>query len=142
MPDNETILHEWFDQVWNQKDTALIDELMTDETKHHGLAGPDGGAITGLDNFKGFHQAFLNAFPDLHVEVNDVVMEGDKIAARCTVTGTHLGDGLGFAPTGKKVRFTGGGICHMKDGKFTEIWNEYDFMKMHADLGTLVLNLG
>lgn len=135
-----TVLHRWFEEVWNQQRTDTIDELMSDDTIHHGLAGPDGGQIRGLDAFKAFHQAFINAMPDLHVEVEDVITDGDKMASRCTVTGTHTGDGLGFPATGRPVRFTGSGVCIFRDGRFVEVWNEFDFMKMHTDLGTLTLN--
>ncbi len=139
--DYPTILHRWFEEVWNQKRAETIDELFSDQTLNHGLAGPDGETIRGSENFKPFHRAFLNAFPDLRVEVHDVVSEGEKIAMRCTVTGTHTGDGLGFAATGRDVKFTGSGMCIFRDGKFTEVWNEFDFMKMHSDLGTLSLKL-
>lgn len=142
MPEEyKTIMHRWFDEVWNQQRTDTIDELMTDETIHHGLAKPDGEAISRLDDFKNFHRAFINAFPDLHVEVEDVMTDGNKLAVRCSVTGTHTGDGLGFAPTNQRVEFTGGGMCIFEDGKFTEVWNEFDFMKMHTQMGTVKLDL-
>ena len=136
----ETVLHRWFDEVWNQKRTDTIDELMSEDTIHHGLAGPDGVEVTGLAAFKDFHSKFLAAFPDLHIEVGDVISDGDKMAVRCTVTGTHSGEGLGFAPTNQRVEFTGSGICTYRDGKFVEVWNEFDFMKMHTQMNTVSLN--
>ena len=98
-------------------------------------------ALRGPAGFKTLHRAFLAAYPDLKIEVEDTVSEGDKIAARCKVTATHLGDGLGVSPTNQPVEFTGLTIIKLKDGKIIEAWNEFDFMKMYGQLGALTLNL-
>lgn len=137
----ETLLHRWFDEVWNEKREQTIDEMMTDETVHHGLGGAEGDAVRGIEDFKNFHRSFLQIFPDIQVTVEDVVADGEKIAARYTARGTHAGDGLGIAPTNQKVEFTGAGICKVKEGKFVEVWNEIDFMKMYSQLGVLRLDL-
>ena len=68
-------------------------------------------------------------------------IDGDKIAARCKVTGTHDGHGIGVAPTSAPVEFTGMTIVKVKDGKIVEAWNEFDFMKMYTQVGALTLNL-
>lgn len=132
----DTVLHRWFDQVWNQQRTDTIDELMTDDTRHYGLSGPGGEPVTGLDNFKAFHKTFLAAFPDLHVTVDDVVSEGSKISGRYTVTGINRGPLNDQDPTHVKVEFAGFGMCTMESGKFVEVWNYVDFPKMQNDLQT------
>lgn len=129
-----TLLHRWFQEVWNEKNAATIRELLTEESIHHGLSGPGGDTVRGSADFEKFHSDFLAAFPDLKVELSDVITDGDKLAARFTVTGTQAGPLNGIPPTGKKVRFTGSGICRVKDGKFDEVWNEIDFLKMQYDL--------
>lgn len=129
-----TLLHRWFQEVWNEKNAATIRELLTEDSIHHGLSGPGGDTVRGSADFEKFHADFLAAFPDLKVELSDVITDGDKLAARFTVTGTQAGPLDGMPPTGKKVRFTGSGICTVKDGKFGEVWNEIDFMKMQYDL--------
>ena len=106
-----TLLHRWFDEVWNQKRTDTIGEMMSERTLHHGLTGPGGPPVSGLANFREFHASFLTAFPDLEVEVHDVVTEGDKMACRYTVTGTQLGPLSELEPSRVKVDFTGGGMC-------------------------------
>ena len=137
----ETLMHQWFDEVWNEKREAAIDEMLSEETVHHGLGGVEGEPVRGIENFKSFHRNFLQVFPDLQVTVEDVVSDGEKMAARYTARGTHAGDGLGIAPTNRTVEFTGSGICSVKDGKFVEVWNEVDFMKMYSQLGVLKLDL-
>jgi predicted ester cyclase len=67
------------------------------------------------------------------------MVEGDKIAARCTVRGTHAGDGLGLAATNMPVEFTGICIVRVRDGKIIEAWNNFDFMSMFQQVGALAL---
>ena len=137
MPEYPSLLHRWFDEVWNQKREEAIDEMMTEDVVIHGLGAEP---IVGRENFKPFFRQFSSAIPDIHVTVEDVVTEGDKMSCRCTVRGTHTGEGLGFAPTNQAVEFTGGGLCIVKDGKFQEVWNEFDFMRMHTQMGVLSFN--
>jgi len=134
MPDNRELMHKWFDEVWNKKNASAIREMLSEDSIHHGLSGPGGPPVRGFEDFEKFHSDFLNAFPDLRVELQDVVADGEKVAARYTVTGTQRGPLPGIDATGKKVRFTGGGLCVIKDGKFIEVWNEVDFPKMQYDL--------
>jgi len=70
-----------------------------------------------------------------------VVVEGDKIATRCRVTGSHQGHGIGLAPTNQPVEFTGMVIVRVRDGKIVEAWNEFNFMEMYKQVGALTLNL-
>jgi predicted ester cyclase len=137
----ETFIHRWFEEVWNNRSEKAIDEMFAEEGIANGLSDPDGNPLRGPEGFKTLHRAFLAAYPDLKIEVEDTVSEGDKIAARCKVTATHLGDGLGVSPTNQPVEFTGLTIVKIRDGKIVEAWNEFDFMKMYGQLGALTLNL-
>jgi predicted ester cyclase len=132
-----TLLHRWFDEVWNQKREEAIDEMMTEDVIIHGLGDEP---IVGRENFKLFFLFFISDFPDFLVWVEGVVAGGEKLRCRCTVRGTHTGEGLGFAPTNQPVEFTGGGLCQLTDGRFSEVWNEFDFMKMNTQMGVLSFN--
>ena len=134
----ETLLHRWFDEVWNQQREDAIDEMMTEDVVIHGLGDEP---IVGRENFKPFFRSFISAFPDIHVTVEDAIEAGDKMSCRCSVRGTHTGEGLGFAPTNKPVEFTGGGLCTVRDGRFSEVWNEFDFMRMNTQMGVLSFNV-
>jgi len=131
-----TLLHRWFDEVWNQNLTDKIDEMMYETTLHNGLTGPGGPPVSGIANFKEFHKSFREAFPDIQVTVHDVITEGDKMACRYTVTGTQRGPLSELEPSHVKVEFTGGGICKLEGGKFVEVWNQIDFSKMLYDIQT------
>ena len=133
--DKRTIAHEWFERVWNKRETAAIDELLDDDAVVNGLATAEGSAMRGPSGFKGIHAAFLGAFPDLRIDVEDCVEQGDPLAFRCVVRGTHLGDGLGMPPTGHRVEFAGMGFLRAEGRKIVEAWNTFDFQQMNNQLG-------
>lgn len=134
-------IHRWFEEVWNKKREGAVDEMMARDGVAHGLTDPDGNEIVGPESFKKLQRAFLSAYPDLKIVVEDTVAEGDKIAARCRVTGSHAGHGIGVAPTNHPVEFTGMLMVRVKDGKIAEAWNEFNFMEMYSQVGALTLNL-
>jgi predicted ester cyclase len=134
---NATFIHRWFEEVWNQKNEAAVDEMLADGSTAHGLTETDGSPITGPESFKRFHRSFVSAYPDLRVTVEDTIVEGDKIVARCRVSGTHGGEGIGLMPTNRQVEFTGVAIVRVMDGKILEAWNEFDFLKMYTQLGAV-----
>ena len=136
----ETFMHRWFEEVWNQKNEKAIDEMLAEDGIAHGLKSSDGETIRGAEKYKELFRGFQQAFPDIKITVEDTVTEGDKIAARCRVTATHTGEGIGFAPSGQPVEFTGMTIVRIENDKIVEAWNEFDFMKMFTQCGALTLN--
>ena len=135
--ENDTVLHRWFEEVWNKGRAEAIDEMFADDGIAHGLTDAGGNELRGPAHFKSFFYSFRDAFPDIQVTIEDTVAEGDKLAARCTVKGTHAGGGLGFAATNQPVAFTGICIVRIKDGKIVEAWNNFDFMAMFQQLGAI-----
>ena len=112
MTDKEpTLIHRWFEEVWNKGRAEAMDEMFDCDGIAHGLTDESGNELCGPEGFKPFFQSFRNAFPDIEVIVEDTVVEGDKIAARCTVKGTHAGEGIGLAATNRRVEFTGMSYC-------------------------------
>jgi len=79
------------------------------------------------------------AFPDIHLEVEDTVAEGDLVAFRGTFTGTHLGDGMGIAPTGRFLEVRGMSMGRWREGCLVEGWNHHDLLSLYRGLGLLRL---
>jgi steroid delta-isomerase-like uncharacterized protein len=129
-----THLERWFEEVWNKGSVEAIDEMLSPESKGQGLRSADGKHVDDMTAFKEFHRNLRSAFPDIKITVEDTVTEGDKQVARCLVTGTHTGEGLGRPATGKKVKFHGMSMIRMKDGKTVESWNNFDFLTMQRQL--------
>lgn len=136
-----TLLHRWFEEVWNQKREDTIDELFSADGIANGLTDENGNPLVGPEGFKVLHRNFLSAFPDFHMTVEDSVIEGDKIAARIRLKATHTGEGIGVAPTNRAVEFSGMCFVHIKDGKIAEAWNEIDFQSLYTQVGALSLDL-
>jgi len=132
---NKQLVRRWFEEVWNQRREAAIETMMNPGCQIHGLGDGD-MVLIGPEGFKTFHRSFCSAFPDLHLTVDDVVAEGDKIAVRWTATMTHTGDGLGFPASGKKVSMSGSTIGVVKNGMLDAGWNHMDITGLFAKLKT------
>jgi steroid delta-isomerase-like uncharacterized protein len=135
--ENKALIKRWFEEVWNQGNSELIDELLAEDGLIHGLLDASGNPVEGLAGFHNFHDQFRGAFPDLIVNVEDVIAEGDKVVARCSVRGKHTGDQLGFAATNSPIQFEGVAIVRIENGKIAEAWNHFDFLEMNKQLGVL-----
>jgi steroid delta-isomerase-like uncharacterized protein len=77
------------------------------------------------------------AFPDLHVSVEDLIAEGDKVVSRNTVTGTHKGEYMGRPPTGKSVTYNEIFIMRFVDGRIAETWGVVDVLAQMRQLGVI-----
>jgi steroid delta-isomerase-like uncharacterized protein len=135
--ENKAIVRRWFEEVWNRGRAEAIDELFAAGGTAHGLADETGEPLRGPANFRVFHGKFREAFPDIEVTIEDVIAEGDKVAARCSVRGRHQSDSLGFAATARPVEFTGMTFARVEGGQIAEAWNNFDFMAMFQQLGVL-----
>lgn len=135
--ENKALIQRWFEEVWNQGNSNTIDELLDENGVIHGLADATGQPVRGLQAFHDFHDQFRGAFSDLYVSVDDVIAEGDRVVARCSVRGKHTGESLGFAATHAPIQFEGIAIIRVKDGKIVEAWNQFDFLEMNKQLGVL-----
>jgi steroid delta-isomerase-like uncharacterized protein len=131
---NKALMRQWFEEVWNQGNTAAIDQLLAPTAVIHGL-GTD--AMHGPAGFKPFHAAYRNAFPDVRIRIDGVVAEGNMVSVRWSGTGTHTGDGLGFAATNRAVTFSGMTCGRVEGGKLAEGWNVFDQLGMLQQLGVV-----
>jgi predicted ester cyclase len=91
-------------------------------------------------NFEGlkmFYNALWAAFPDSHLEFDDIVVQGDKVAARFTFSGTQKGELMGIPPTDRKVSVQGMRFFIFKGTKCIETWNLTDMLSMIQQLGVI-----
>lgn len=91
----------------------------------------------GQEGRRLFASDFFEAFPDLQVQADDVLAEGDRLVTRWTATGTHLGSLMGIPPTGKTVRVTGIAIDRMQNGQSVEHWEVMDQLGLMQQLGVI-----
>jgi steroid delta-isomerase-like uncharacterized protein len=90
---------------------------------------------TGAQAMKEVFARLRRAFPDLHVTVDDLIEEADKVVGRNTVTGTHQGEYMGLAPTGKPVSYDEIFIFRFANGRITETWGVVDVFSQMQQLG-------
>lgn len=135
--ENKAVVQRWFDEVWNEGRADAIDELFDENGIAHGLSDEPSNPLKGPANFRPFHTVFREAFPNMKIVVDDMVAEGDKVAARCSVHAQHEGAFMGKAATQSAVAFTGITIVRIANGKIVEAWNNFDFMTLHRQVGLL-----
>ena len=128
---NHALMRRFIDEVWNKGNLDVADEIFHPEATSPSAPGlPPGGA--GVKVIAG---AFRSAFPDYWMEITHLVAEDTRVAARFRQGGTHTGDLMGIAPTGKKVEWTEIGILRVADGKVVESWYDVDMLGLMGQLG-------
>jgi predicted ester cyclase len=94
------------------------------------------GAANGHEGFRKVLGSFVDAFPDLRLEVQFVIADGDRVVFYISTTGTHRGLFMGKAPTGNTFKVNGVDIFRFNDeGKISEHWGVFDTFGMLAQLG-------
>jgi steroid delta-isomerase-like uncharacterized protein len=131
--ENVALVRRWFEEVWNQKRSETIRELLAPDCVAHG-ASETGEDLQGPEGFLELHARLVDAFPDMHIEVQDCFAAGDKIAVRWTATMHHLGNGLGIEATGAEVKITGMGLARIVEGKVLETWDSWDKLAMFQQI--------
>jgi len=116
---NKGIVRRSVDEFWNKGDIAAVDELYATNYVNHDPAAPDRRDLEGL---KQWARAVFGGMPDLHVTIEDMIAEGDKVTKRYTTRFTWTGEFMGMPPTGKQATEHGTSIYRIVDGKIVEIW--------------------
>ena len=134
--ENKAVVRRWFEEVWNQGREATIDELFPAEGVAHGL-GDSESDVHGPTEFKLFAANIRGSIPNTRIRVEDILSEGDRVAVRVILEGTHTGQGLGVPPTGRRVSIQWIIILRMVDGQIVEAWNSYDQLGLLRQIGAL-----
>ena len=134
--ENKALVRRWFDEVWNQGREATIEELFPTEGVAHGLGDSEADA-RGPAEFRPFVANIRSSIPDVHIDVDDILAEGDRVAVRITLKGTHSGMGLGVPPTEGKVSIQGIIIVRIVHGQIVEAWNSYDQLGLLRQIGVM-----
>ncbi len=125
----------FFDEVFSEGRLDLVDELFATDYVGH----PSGyeQATRGPEGVKEYVGGLRGAASDLTVNVEDQVAEGDKVVTRWIAQGTHDGELMGIAPTGRSATVTGITIQRLQDGRVVEGWTNWDLMGLLQQLGVV-----
>jgi steroid delta-isomerase-like uncharacterized protein len=121
--------------VWEEGNIDLVDELLAPDYVNHTPASPD--QPTGPEGVKGVVTMFRSAMPDLRVVIEDMIAEGEKVAVRYTLEGTHEGELFGIPPTGKRLSIKSIAVERVSGGKIREHWRITDSLDMMQQLGVM-----
>jgi len=133
IPKDPEAIATWFvEDVWNKGDYRLAGQMFTADAVLH-VRGQDFHLMPkfGLQVV----QNWRGAFPDFHFQLEDMIVQGNKVALRIPFTGTHQGKFRGLEPTGKKINVTETLVLRLESGKIAEMWEDYDEYGLRIQLG-------
>ncbi len=133
--ENANTVRKVIDEIWNRGQMAMADMFFTADYIDHDPATTS--TMRGPEAVKQNATMYRTAFPDLHLNVEETISDGDHVATRWTSTGTHTGDLQGIAPTGKSTTSTGITIARFVDGKIAEEWANWDTLGLMRQLGVV-----
>ena len=124
-----------FWEVWEEGDIDRLDELLAPDYVNHTLAAPD--LPPGPEGVKEVVRMFRSGMPDLRVNIEDMIAEGDRVATRYALEGTHGGVLFGVAPTGRHLSIKSMTVERVSGGKIVEHWRVTDELDMMRQLGAI-----
>lgn len=122
---NKVVIKRWFDEFNKGKNAALavIDEAIAPDYVMHDVTA---GELHGKEELRRFLQQHLEAFPDLSMKLEDLIVEGDRAVYRYTISGTHRGPLMGYPPTNKRIEIACMTMGRLVNGKIAEEWQIWD----------------
>lgn len=132
--ENKAIELRFIEEVVNKGNLAVIDEIVDAN-----FVQPDAtpGITPDREGMKQFFAMAHSASPDFHSTLEDMFAEGDKVVQRFTARGTHKGEWMGIAPTGKQMTASGIAIHRITGGKIVEGWTSMDMLGVMVQLGVV-----
>lgn len=126
------LLDRYITEVWDAGDPRAVERFASESFRRHTSPG-----AKPLDRDQQIErlEGFRAAFPDISIEIDDVIADRDLVAFRSTMRGTHEGEFLGIAPTGRQVAVGLVDMVRIEDGRFVEQWGGPDMLDLLEQLG-------
>ena len=131
--DNKNIVRRFFEEGPSKGDLSAANELLAPNFALH-TPLPSAPGIQGMNDVI---TACRAAFEHLNVTIDDMLADGDRVAARFTARGMHKGAFMGLPPTGKSITMTGIEIFRIENGKIAELWGESNLLGLMQQLGII-----
>jgi steroid delta-isomerase-like uncharacterized protein len=131
---NKEIVRRVVEELWNKGKLYIIDEVFDPDYKHF---DPGNATVSDLDSFRTYVEVMHTSFPDMHVEISDMIAEGDSVAKLWKMQGTFMADFFGIPATNRPVSLSGITVYQLADGKVKEcIWG-YDSLGLMLQMGVI-----
>ncbi|NUR99730.1 MAG: ester cyclase [Kribbellaceae bacterium] len=130
---NKAVVKDFIDGLFSKGDLGAVDTYLAEDFVAHNA--PGFGATPDREGFRHAGAVIRAAFPDWHSELHDLIAEDDLVVERFTASGTHRGEVMGVAPTGRTVTLPGINIFRLRDGLIVERWGQLDELGLLRQLG-------
>jgi steroid delta-isomerase-like uncharacterized protein len=130
---NKTLARRWFEDLFSRGDLDAAEEILSAEFLDHLPREEE----RGIEELKDYLSVYRTAFPDIEGTVEEIVAEADKVVVRWRSRGTHQGEFMGVAPTGRDVTFTGMRLFRIAENKIAESWVNIDERGLQEQLGAV-----
>jgi steroid delta-isomerase-like uncharacterized protein len=132
---NKAIARRWSEELWTQGRLYVADEIVAPDYVRHDPSDPV--PVSGPEGVKRLVTMVRTALPDMRIEIEDLIAEGDLVVSRYHSTATDTGGYMGRPPTGKTTRTTAIQIFRIMDGKIVESWANRDDLGVLQQLGMI-----
>ena len=132
---NKQIVDEFIQALFTRGELEAVDRYLTPDFVNHDPTFPDQPG--DRESMRGASEVMRAAFPDWHSDLEELIAAGDKVVERFTASGTHEGELMGIAPTGRTVTLPGINIFRLQDGKIVERWGKLDMLGFMQQLGAV-----
>ncbi len=115
----KALVEKFYHHMWNRADTSLTPDIFHEDFTFRGSLGP---VLVGHEEFAGYVESVTGALGDYTCDILEMTEEENRVAAKMLFHGTHRGEMMGFAPTGKRVEWHGSAHFTFAEGKVSDLW--------------------
>jgi predicted ester cyclase len=130
---NRLLIERFYHEMWNRFDKTIFSDILAEDLRFRGSLGQ---AKAGHREFGEYVDFVQRAFPGFSNEIADIISEGDKAFAKPIYRGTHRGEVLGIAPTGRRIQYEGAAFFKFRGDLIVEVWVLGDIYGLISQLET------
>ena len=130
---NKALTRQFIERAFNEGNLTIVDEALAQD----GIDHQEPLGTNFVTHLKEVITMLRTAFPDLHFEIHAMLAEGELVAFRSTMTGTHRGPFQGLLPTGKQISVAHMHFVRFVNGKTSDLWHVWDIAGLMRQLGTV-----
>jgi predicted ester cyclase len=130
----DVVVRRYYDEMWNRWNFDLAGEILVPEIRFRGSLGTE---VRGVEEFQAYMRTVQSAFPDFHNRIDELIVEGDRAAARLTYEGTHRGEIFGAVPTDRRITYAGAAFFRFSGDRIAEAWVLGDVYGLQKQLGVI-----
>jgi steroid delta-isomerase-like uncharacterized protein len=128
---NKEVVRRYWNGKWNERRPEILDELQTSDVVYHGTTME----MNNLEEYKQAYSGFLSILHDTKITIDEILVDGDKVMTRVTMSGVQKGELEGIPTTGNSFTMSGFTVFRLVDGKIAEEWEDWDWLGLYHQLG-------